>query len=102
MLPLLILVELHLLSKSKSARPSQAAEDHKGKKSVETPKGTPKKTKETKETKDHAKDQLISRTRKQQGSVVAWGCTWSPVHLQHRRGGAESFGGTRQLVDEIF
>ena len=54
MLPLLILVELHLLSKSKSksARPSQAAEDHKGKKSVETPKGTPKKTKETKETNE--------------------------------------------------
>ena len=87
MLPLLILVELHLLSKSKSARPSQAAEDHKGKKSVETPKGTPKKAKETKETKDHAKDQLISRTRKQQGSVVAWG----PGLLKyHRVGGARA------------
>ena len=69
---------------------------------METPKGTPKKAKETKETKDHAKDQLISRTRKQQGSVVAWGYTWGPVHLKRRRGGAESSGGTRQLVDEIF
>ena len=99
MLPLLILVELHLLSKSKSARPSQAAEDHKGKKSVETPKGTPKKTKETKETKDHAKDQLISRTRKQQGSVVAWG----PGPLKHHRaGGASAPWASRQLVDEIF
>ena len=77
----------------------------KGKKSVETPKGTPKKTKETKETnetketKDHAKDQLISRTRKQQGSVVAWG----PASLKyHRVRGARAPQGPRQLVDEIF